>query len=150
MSRAVAYCTLIGSFVLLMVVAASHPTALSNDNTFLGGFVTHELLGALSVIVSITLASAAQLHLSFNRAERAAGRRFLAKARAGVKQAAYFLIALFCIAICLVVIRPWFGDSDLAQAVVNGLALFVLIWNVLILISITQLTFAIGPDLPEQ
>lgn len=150
MSRTVAYCALIGSFTLLMVVAVAQPSALSNKNTFLEGFVTHELLGALSVIVSITLASAAQLHLSFNRAERAAGRTFLTKARAGVKQASYFLIALFCLAVCLVVARPWFGVNETAQAIINGLALFLLVWNVLILISITQIIFAIRVDAPGE
>lgn len=126
------------------------PEILSDKNSFLKGFVTHELLAILAVIVSITLASTSALHLEFNKIEERCGRRGFVRARAGVKQAAYFLLALLVFAVVLIVSKSAMSPSIKLQSFANGLGLFILFWNVLILISITQAVFAISPNMPDD
>jgi hypothetical protein len=47
----------------------------------------------------------------------------------------------------LVVIKPLGADQPIIASFLNGLALFILLWNVLLLIEITQTVFAVQPDL---
>lgn len=150
MTRTIAYCTLLVSLGVVLSVSAAAPYALSDANTFLKGFVTHEFLGVLFVLVSITLASISQLHLTFNRMEREAGRRFLIRTRRGVHQAAYFLIALLVAGIVIVVAKPMVALAPWSEALLNGFALIILLWNILLLVSITQAVFAIGPEAPAD
>src|SRR5690606_5909899 len=107
MSRSIAYCVLIVSAALVVVLAAAAPSVLSDEkNSFLKDFVNHEFLNVLGVILAITLASAGQIHLALNRIEERQQKIFLIKTRAGVRSAAYWLIGLFLLAVVLVVVKP--------------------------------------------
>jgi CBS domain containing-hemolysin-like protein len=152
MTKTIAYCALIIFFGVICAVSVAAPGILSDQNQFLKGFVTQEILAMLAVIVSITLASTSALHLELNKIEERHGHRGFVKTRAGIKQAAFTLIILLVAAVALVV-----GKAAMAlclenrgQAFLNGLALFILLWNVLILISITQAVFAIKPNIPND
>lgn len=152
MSRAVAYCSLIVFMGVVFAISFSAPGILSDKNQFLKGFVTQEILAILAVIVSITLASTSSLHLELNKIEERHGIRGFVKTRGGVKQAAYFLIALLVAAVVLVVTKAAMADflPETGEALLNGIALFILFWNVLILISITQAIFSIKPSIREK
>jgi hypothetical protein len=112
-------------------------------------FVNQELLALLGIIMTITLASAASLHLEFNKIEERHNKRGLVETRRGVKQGAMCLIVLFTVSVFLVVIKPLVHDSEIIQALFNGSAVFILLWNVLILLELTQLAFAIQPEFKE-
>lgn len=147
MNRTIAYCTLIVFAVAGVLVAILAPQYLSDNNVFLKGFVNHEFLNILGVILAITLASTANLHLAFNRIEekyRSPGG--LSRSRENLKKATYWLISLFFAAIVLVVVKPLACQTETAQALFNGAALLILIWHVLVLVSLTQLVFRIEPD----
>lgn len=88
------------------------------------------------------------MHLTFNRMERDAGRTFLHRSRQGVKAACYALIWLLIAAIVLVVVKPVAATELWSQSLFNGAALVLILWNILILISITQGVFRIGPEAP--
>lgn len=151
MSKTVGYCALIAFSLLVLVVSIADPQLLSNHNTFLLNFVNHELLAVLGVILAITLASAAQLHLTFNQIEeRHHSRGGLSRTRGRVHNNAYWLIGLFAIAVALVVVKPLLDGPEWAQSLFNGAALLVLLSNILILISITQQTFWIGPHIDDD
>lgn len=152
MNKTISYCALIVCAGVVAVLAAAAPSVLSDDkNSFLKNFVNHELLGTLGVILAITLASIAQLHLAFNKIEeefqRAGG---LSRTRRSVHTAAYWLISLFVIAIALVVIKPIVAHEAWSQTIVNGAAILVLVWNVLILIDIMRTAFAIKPTIRKD
>ncbi|WP_271066062.1 hypothetical protein [Caulobacter sp. NIBR1757] len=150
MTRTIAYCCLVVFVGVVCVASLVSPDILSDRNLFLKNFVNHELLAILSVIVSITLASTSALHLELNKIEERRGRRGFQKTRAGIRQAAYFLILLLSLAVCLVFLKAGLNPPVPWQAFFNGMALFLLFWNVLILISITQAVFAIAPDIPDD
>ena len=104
----------------------------------------------LGVILAITLASTAQLHLEFNKIEERAGKRILIKSRAGISGATYMLIWLFFASAMLVVIKPIVCDSERAQAICNSLGVFLLVFNIVILIEITQAAFSIPPHFDDR
>lgn len=147
MIKAVSYCSLVVSLGVVLALSASAPWVLSDGNQFLKNFVGTELLNVLGVILAITLASAANLHLTFNQIEeRYKHLGGLAKTRANVHRGAYCLIILFVLAVGLVVVKPLITHDDWAQALTNGAALIIILWNVLILISLTRMAFAIQPE----
>lgn len=148
MTKNIGICTLLCAITAVIAIAASAPHWLSDKNTFLKSFVNHELLALLGIILTITLASAANLHLAFNRIEEQFSQRGgLAGTRRGVTRGAYWLIGLFVLSVATVVAKPGVLGNDVAEAAFNGAALVFLLWNVLILIEITQLAFAIEPNI---
>lgn len=107
--------------------------------------MNHELLAVLGVIVTITLASAANLHLEFNRLESEFGEAF-DEARTATKSYAYLLIALFVIALTLVVLKPIVADTPTLQSIFNGAGILIIALNVLSLLDLTIAVFEIPPD----
>lgn len=147
MNRTIAYCLLIVVAALLVATSLVRPSLISDQNAFLLGFVNHEFLNILGVILAITLASTANIHLAFNRIEeRHKTVNALSKSRANLRKATYWLIGLFVSGIVLVVAKPIVCQSETSQALFNGAALFLLLWHVLVLVSLTQLVFRIEPD----
>lgn len=149
MNRAIAYCSLLVVGAFLATVAVCKPDLLSDANAFLKELVGVNLLLVSGVILTITLASAGQIHLSLNEIEVRHGEMFLHKTRAGVHSSAYWLIALFLAAAVTVAVKHYF-DTPSAEAFFNGVALFILFWMVLIMASLTRLIFAIKPHHPRD
>lgn len=146
MSRQTAYCALLVTSAVLLVLSVMRPEYLSDDNGFLADFVNHELLAVLGVMLTITLASAGQLHLTLNDIEARHKKRFLIDTRRRVHQAAYCLIGLFLFAVALVVIKPCLPDHPIAQALSNSIAVIIILWVTLIIEGLTRLIFAIRPE----
>lgn len=144
MSKSVSYCILIVLAGLLAGISASSPQILSDNNNFMKNFVNHEFLNLVGLIMAITLAAAGQVHLALNSIEEKHNKEnIFIKTRQNIKSASYALILLFVFSIFIVVVKPIIGTEEWSQSVFNGLSLIVLVWNSLILISITSLTFSI-------
>lgn len=147
MNKTVAICILIVSFGIICIIVISHPSWISDNNAFLRSFVGAELLNVLGVILAITLASSAQLHLEFNKIEERAHKKFLYKARHSVKSSAYLLIVFFALAVIIICLKPIVSDGERWIAVFNGACLFLLLWDIIVLIDLTQAAFAIPPHI---
>jgi hypothetical protein len=146
MTRAIGIVILLAFGTVAIAIIAARPDWISDSNLFLKNFVNHEFLNVLGVVLAITLASAAQLHLAFNRIEeqyRVANA--LSRTRARLRQNTLTLIVLFLVSVVVVVIKPIASATPTAEAFFNMCALFVLLWQVLILVSLTELVFAIPP-----
>lgn len=147
MNRTIAYCLLIMFATASLVTAMVKPSWISDQNAFLAEFVNHEFLNILGVILAITLASTANIHLAFNRIEeRHNAPGALSRSRANLRKATYWLLVLFGAAVVLVVVKPVVCQSETSQGIFNGAALLILLWHVLVLVSLTQLVFRIEPD----
>lgn len=126
------------------------PSLLGN-NEFLLNFINHEILNILAVIMTVTAASAANIHLAFNRAEEIIKKpNFFEDARKEVNQSVYWLIGLFLVTVLTLIIRSMFIDSLAITSFFNGLCLWFLLINILALIDITATVFAIHPLIPED
>lgn len=145
MSRALAILALILLILGLGATSYLWPTYLSDANTFLKGFVNQELLSLLGVVVTITLASSASLHLELNRLENETGEPF-SEARWATKAYARLLIGLFVAAVALVILKPIFAKTDILQAGFNSVAIVIIVLNVLSMADLVLAVFDIPPD----
>ncbi|MFJ5487652.1 hypothetical protein ACIKTA_08525 [Hansschlegelia beijingensis] len=146
MNKTIGYSSLVVFFGAGMALAACQPQWVSDQNSFLAGFVNHELLSVLGVILALTLGSIANIHLEFNRLEERYNAVFLNKSRANLRKNAYWLISLFVAAIVIVVVKPIASQGAASQGVFNVLAMLVVLWHILILISLSDLVFAMIAD----
>ena len=133
--------------LLLLAVTALRPAWISDSNAFLQGFINHEYLNVLGVIFAIALASLAQAHLSLNQLEENQGRRRFSRTRKEIKEAAYWLIALFSTAFVLVVAKPLICVTETETAIANALAIFLLALYVLVLLDVIMAVFKLEPDI---
>lgn len=145
MGRIVSILMFIILTVVLFEIVWWKPAWLSDRNDFLKGFVNQELLAILGVIVTITLASAGNLHLELNRIEDLTGERF-AEARRAIRAYTFLLIALFVAAVVIVVVKPLASERETAQAVWNSLALLIVALNVASLLDLTNAILSIPAD----
>lgn len=149
MKQVTYYCCLFCVATILVVLTITRPEILSDENKFLLGFVNHEFLAISGVILTITLASAAQVHLKLNEIEEKYQDIFLTKTRSHVRRGAYWLISLFLVSILLVVAKPILADEVWSQSLFNSAAIFILFFMTLVLGAITQLIFAIKPNIND-
>jgi uncharacterized membrane protein YbhN (UPF0104 family) len=146
-SKTLAWVTLIALTTVLISVSICAPYYLSDDgNAFFKGFVTWKLLSFLGVVVTITLASADNLHLELNKFEERSNESFI-EARAAVRQCAYALLFLFAAAFVLVIVKPTLEGQHL-NASINSAAILIVLFNLAVLTDLTMAVFRI-PALRE-
>lgn len=152
MNRTLAWVFLVAILTILLAASACSPFLLSDaGNAFLAGFVRQDLLSILAVIVTITLASAGNLHLELNKLQDRTGSPFVHTRRA-VRSSAYSLICIFAVAGILVIVKPMLGPDDHATAACNSLAIVLVLFSLHVLLDLTRTVFAIpaSTTLPEQ
>lgn len=145
MDRTIAICALIAWAALYAALVACAPWTISDSNGFLKGFVNEEFLGFMGVVVTITLASAANLYIELNKLEEKLDESVFEKSKGDVRDSAYFLIGTLVASIVLVIVKPLLLTEERTMAVVNGLALTILLVAVMILIDLTQAAFSLDP-----
>ncbi|ODR94713.1 hypothetical protein AUC70_08905 [Methyloceanibacter stevinii] len=148
--KTLSYISLILFAAVSVVLAAARPSWVSDSNKFLEAFVGSDFLNILGVILAITLASIANIHLEFNKIEERYQAIGLDKSRDNLKKNAAWLIGLFCVGVLIVIVKPLVCGGEVAAAVANMSALGVLLWQILILISLNRLVFAIPPHIQQQ
>ncbi|MEN2787949.1 hypothetical protein ACFOKI_16350 [Sphingomonas qilianensis] len=142
MKQTRAWGILIALTAMLAAASAYQPYYITDKgNTFFAGFVTWELLSFLGVIVTITLASAASLHLELNKLQEATRESF-GEARAAVRMCAYSLLILFAIAFVVVMVKPTV-EGPHWNAALNSVAVLIVIFNLAILADLTMAVFCI-------
>lgn len=142
MTRTLAILALTLLIASLGWISWSDPYWLSDGNAFLKGFVSQDFLAVLGVIVTITLASAASLHLELNRLEDAYGEAF-AEARAATRNYAYMLVVLFFAALALLILKPVYADDVFKEAAFNSGAVVIMVLNLMALADLTTAVFQI-------
>lgn len=111
------------------------------DSAFVHDFLGSDLLGILALFMTVNAASAANIHLAFNRAEEALGKSNLFRnARRDIQQSTFVLFGLFVLAVLLMFLRHDV-DNLRALAALNSALLLILLANVLVLYDITSAIF---------
>jgi hypothetical protein len=146
MNNLIGYAILIAITLVIIVLSACQPQLLSNKNSFLDGFVNHEFLNILGVIVAITAASASNVHLELRRLESEYNfPNGFENTRREVKRGAFALLWLFLAAFVLVVVKPILSTNENIESLLNGAAVVIIAWNILVLLALLQLAFKVGP-----
>lgn len=152
MTRGIAIGILVSFVSVSIAIIAARPEWVSDGgNAFLKNFVNHEFISVLGITLAVTLASAAQVHLKFNEIEeKYKVRNALEKTRAELRGSTFWLIWLFAVGVVLVTIKPVAACNASFEAFFNLAALLVLLWHVLLLVSLTDLVFAIEPEFVDE
>jgi hypothetical protein len=136
-------------FTIEISIIACRPEWISDQNKFLAGFVNHEFVATLGVILAIMLASLSQAHLTLNKIEEDNSTELFQGTRSEMLSAARWLIGLFVAGVMIVIIKPLFGTEDTPSAIFNGMACFVLAFYILILYDITTSTLSIKSNIKK-
>lgn len=125
----------------MVAISLTEPEIFGDENNFLDDFVNHGFLNFIGVVVTITLASTANIHIELRKKEKEAQEEFLTGTKAAVKRSAYSLIWALLMAVILVVAKPVVPQSPVAISLVNSLALAVILWGIFVIWDITKLAF---------
>lgn len=145
MNRTIAVCAMMCWIAISVIIVVVKPSVISDQNSFLKGFVNHEFLGLMGVIVTITLASAGNLFIELNKLEDRADQSIFTKTKRSVKDSAFSLIWSLVFALLLVTAKPLFANNDASQAIANAGALTIILFSILILVDLTVAAFNIDP-----
>jgi len=132
---------------VMLAVSVCEPAILAK-NAFLVGFINHEILGIMAVIMTISIASIATIHIWFNELEAKHEKRVFGSARREINQAAFSFITLFVAQLVCLFVRsfPIFEGSDVATSIFNGISLLLLLGSVITLWDIMGVVKALTPD----
>jgi hypothetical protein len=140
-------------YVILMIVLAGVFVAMSvcvphvlAENQFLIGFINHEILGIMAVIMTISIASIATIHIWFNELEEKHGKTVFGKARREINQAAFTMIWLFVGQLALLIIRSLFLQSIIVVSLFNGGSLLLLLASVITLLDVMGTVKSLTPS----
>ena len=149
--QSVFYVVVIISCELLIVLVPLYCPQFLIENHFLEDFINHKLLNILAIIMTVTVASAANIHLAFNRAEEIINNPdYFRNARKETNQSAYWLIGLFLGAVIILIVRSYLIEDMFMVSLLNGVALVILLMNILVLVDVVGTVFAMHPLSPPS
>jgi hypothetical protein len=125
-------------------VSVCNPAVISN-NKFLADFIEDQILNILAVIMTISIASIATIHIWFNELEAKYDKKVFGPARHQVNQSAFFFIACFVVEIIVLIVRAWFDGNSTAIALFDGVAMIVLLCSVFTLIDLMGVVRELTP-----
>jgi len=137
---------LIVSAGVIIALSVCSPSILT-DNEFLKGFVTHEILGMLGVIMTISITTIATIHIWFNELEAKHGKRVFSGARREINQSALVFIGLFVTQLFVLIFKSLhiFTVNPTAQSLFVGVSILLLLASVMTLIDIMNVVKALTP-----
>lgn len=130
----------------LVVALSIYAPGILAENSFLKGFINHELLNTMAVIVTITIATIATIHLWFNELEDKHDKKVFGRARREINSGAFWLIGLFAGSVLLLIVRAYFGGNLLEISLFNGFAIIILMTTILVLIDIMSVVRSLTPN----
>lgn len=125
----------------MIATSLMYPEVFSDQNEFLKDFVNHEFINFMGVIVTITLASTANIHMALREKEGSLGEEVFFKTKNAVKKSATSLIWLLFLSVILVVSKPLLPAGPVPESLANCAAISVILWGVLVIHDITKLAF---------
>jgi len=127
------------AYSLFVAVASLCKPAFLAENTFLNSLVGNDLLSLLAVVLAITFASVANIHLALNQIvgrvfknKVDVGQKIAGPLRADINSNAWLLFYAFLVCIFALALKSVFVDNSHVVSVSNGLALGMLLVNVLV------------------
>lgn len=137
--------TLFIVFISLCLISLYYTDIMSDKNKFLSGFVNHELLGFMGVLVTITLATSTALVVNLYKLESIFGRNSFNKTIKDLKDSSYVLIYSLIVTFVLVLSKPSFANYEIIEATINSCAVTCVLGAILMLLDITRTAFVIAP-----
>lgn len=139
---------LIGFGVVLASMLVCKPEWLS-DNTFLQGFISFEILSLLAVILTVTLASVANIHLAINRiiAKHLAGNAEQVSVaediKTEIKSNAWTIFYSFFFAVAILFVKGLNEADAFVVSACNAAMLWLLFLNLMCILDIYRVIYGI-------
>ena len=140
--------SLIGLAVFLGSLVVCKPEWL-NDNKFMDGFISFEILSLLAVILTVTLASVANIHLAINRiiAKHLAGNSaqvsLAEDIKSEIRSNAWVIFYSFIASVVILFVKGLNEADQLVLAICNATMLWVLFLNLLCILDIYKVIYGI-------
>lgn len=119
-------------------------------NKFLTDFIEDQILNILAVIMTISIASIATIHIWFNELESKHDKKVFGQARREVNQSATIFIGLFVAEVALLIVRSFFDGNDIAISIFNGAAMLILLGSVFTLADLMGVVKELTPGAYSQ
>ena len=131
---------------VFIILSATAPDFLA-DNKFLIGFVNQEILSIMAVIMTISIATIATIHIWFNELEAKHEKRVFSAARMELNQSAFYFVILFVAQLVCLVVRSFsiFESSKVAVSLFNGASLMLLLLSLVTLLDVLGVVRALTP-----
>ena len=100
----------------------------------------------MAVIMTISVATIATIHIWFNELEQKHDKKVFGRARREINQSAFLLIWLFFLQLAVLIVRSYFDGNDIAISLFNGASVIVLIASVFTLMDVMAVVRALTPD----
>lgn len=147
------YLVFFSAIAFLIAVVIAFPEWLSG-NEFLKSAIYIDLLSLLVVILTITFASVANIHLTLNRLLEGAKpsvNMAAAEVRTEIDSNAWVLFGAFVICVIAMLFGGAMAENSTGKAIAFAICLLVLLLNFLVLNDIYQSIFALTSlDLPQR
>ncbi len=140
---------LIALAAVLTCVVTYRPEWLS-ANTFLDGFVNHEILALFAVVLTVTLASVANIHLSINRmiahsfSNDAIAREMANKIKSEIRDNSRIIFFSFFAALFALIIKGLMPSEAIHISAVNGFLIWVLVLNLLTIMDVYNVVYGLS------
>lgn len=131
------------SVTAIAVTGINKPELLGNSNKFLHELVGANLISIIGIIVTITLASTANIQLQISRAEERLGKEIFKETRDRMRISSFVLILTLILAVMISIVKPFVMGHLSLEVLVNSLAVILILLDVLILWDVTQAVFDI-------
>jgi hypothetical protein len=135
---------------VIFCASISAPMFLA-QNTFLKSFITHEILALISVILTVTLASVANIYLSINKvistkfAANDQAKAAAARVKKEIKEDCYYIATGFCATAMLLLAKGAIDERNLFWlSLINGASMWVLVFCLLCMIDVYQVAFGVA------
>ena len=119
-------------------------------NTFLVQFVTHEIIALMAVILTVTFASVANIHMSLNRIllERFKKNEKMLLAADGIKKElrddAWIIFGGFIVMVVLLIVKGEFDKSDYVASSVNCAGIWLMALYIVCILDIYRVVFGLS------
>jgi hypothetical protein len=117
------------------------------SNEFLMSFIDHEILNIMAVIMTISIATIATIHIWFNELEDKHQKTVFGAARREINSSAFWFIGLFVAQLVLLIVRSFsiFASKPTAMSIFNGISLLLLLTSVITLWDIMAVVKSLTP-----
>jgi hypothetical protein len=136
--------TLIVLVGVIVSISIFHPLIL--ETKFISKLVEDQCLNILAVIMTISIASIATIHIWFNELEDKHEKKVFGAARRQINQGAFLFIWLFVGEVVLLIVRSFFEGNNVAISLFNGFALLILLCSVLTLADLMGVVKSLTPS----
>ena len=97
----------------------------------------------MGVIVTITLASAANLHIELNKCEERVQKPVFTKTKLDVRHSAMLLVVMLVVSLVVVIAKPLLSGGPSGESFFNGAAVMIIIVSIMTLADLTLAAFSL-------